>query len=886
MVTDSLHLTLVENLTISGANWTSANFSLLINKTTSSGAVSVSAAFDFIYSDNYNSGLDGSGDICNSRYVTIRVDANGNSIAPVQGYLCVATGNFGIFTPIYTFIPSTRETRLIARGYQPSVRDYRSWVGWHPTSANCWFTNYPGQSVFQACYNGDYRALTPGYPESTTEAGTPEQVTFTDIFGGPNNEMGTQIANCAASGKCRRPINSRLFAPLPSPPQTGAAVQGNYLLMCGGVPGGTQDSPGYITLWDIRSIPATLAWAGYTFDQFPVGYGGIHACIRFGTGQFNIASLNGSFGQLRGPLAGPWQQTPAQYNRGTGFTTNTAVAQTDGFECPPGLSAPWQALGAKPLAQGGIARCLEFIVPGDFCSVHSSPPESAAFPCPWNSASNYSLIKPIDEGDEVADARIGPVSYGEKMLVVKVTRKSATNIDLLVFRYSQQSQTPNSGFTCGTYDASEWTHSNGWTMQAAPYHACHGSIYWIDALDSTQRYVAENPALVGTHSDFGPGANGFTYVAGAALGGYITRADQPMPAQIGGAPTNTIVANPTFGSANLSDNFLQSYPSKRQQNVLTASSEMDWALDVRHYNPGAGNPAETPEGLFGNRVTPIAGHRQTYLITMPQTPDPRGTGFIGWAGFHMLADASGPKSVSSFGDATPWHYCFVLAEGECVSGSRAGQMYVSVPEDLSGSPCLTNSYAFNAPCISNNYPYGFWVTQFGTTKTGFYSRRLTGSFVAPGRQYNFTNAKTTPDGLSAQVQASWLEGQRTDLFWVKLPPFPAPSPNAGTVGESTPVELKLFGAPGDSVRVAFGYAENGGPTAFYCTSRAEVCYAPGSTDPERRFVYGSEAPSYMPCPHFCVVPIPAVRGRIFYYQVERHSGANTTTGPLGAVAVQ
>ena len=72
-------------------------------------------------------------------------------------------------------------------------------------------------------------------------------------------------------------------------------------------------------------------------------------------------------------------------------------------------------------------------------------------------------------------------------------------------------------------------------------------------------------------------------------------------------------------------------------------------------------------------------------------------------------------------------------------------MYVSVPEDLSGSPCLTNSYAFNAPCISNNYPYGFWVTQFGTTKTGFFSRRLTGSFVAPGRQYNFTNAKTTPD---------------------------------------------------------------------------------------------------------------------------------------------
>ena len=894
-VQDAQHLTLVENLTISGASWNSANFSLLIRKTTSTGAVSVSAGYDFVDSANYNSGLDGSGDICNSNYVTVNVDASGNPISPsLQGYLCVAnaSGISGARSPIYLFIPSTGETRLIARTYQASVNDYRAWVGWHPTKGAAWFINYPGQSVFQVVYTGDFRALTPGFPQNTTESGTPEQLTFTDIFAGEGNDMGTQIANCVVNETCNTAINSAIFNVPPVPPQTGAAIRGNYMVMCGGATGTTQDGPGYMTLWNIGSAPAVLAWAGYSFDAFPVGYAGIHACLNFGTGQFNTASLNGNGGQVGGALRGPWQQTPTMYNSGNGYTSNTSVLYTDGMECPANLSPQWQALGAKPVAQGGVARCLEFKVPGDFCSVNASAAESTAFPCPWNAASNYSLIKAIGEGDELSDATAGAVTWGEKMLVVQVVRNSTTDIDVWVFRYSSQSQTPASGFTCGTYGPSEWNHANGWTMYAMPYHGCYGSMYWINAADATHSYVAEAPNALGGHADFGEGSNGYTLVNGATLIGYNIRADEPMPAQIGTLPTDHVAANPTFGSTQIPDIYLQSYPSKRQQITLTPAAEMDWAIDVRHYNPSTGSGAETPEGLFGNAVTLVAGHASTYLITFAgsQTPDPKITGFIGWAGYHMLADASGPNSASTFGDTTPWHYCYAYESGECVSGSAAGQMYVSIPQDSSSLQCFTNSYAYNAPCISNNYPYGFWVTQFNTTRTdnvGVSSRRLTSAFVAPGRQYNFTNAKTTPDGKWVQAQAQWLEGQRTDMFWVEVPPFPPAVSNPGTSLSATNVELQLSGSTGDEIRVAFGYAENGDPTQFYCTSRAEACYTSASPSQGSPFAFASEAQAYTPCAGTCSISIPAIPGRILYYQVQalRRNGVNTNSG-MGAIAVQ
>src|SRR5439155_1540491 len=259
-------------------------------------------AYDLVFSSVYNSGLDGSGDICNSNYVTVSVDAAGNPISPsLQGYLCVATatGTSQATTPVYLFIPSTGETRLIARNYQPSTNDYTKWVGWHPTDGASWFVSKSGTSYFKATYSGDYRQYTPGFPQSTTEPSTPEQLTFTDIFSGTGNDIASQINNCKANGLCDQTINGNVFPIPPAPPQTGAAVKGNYLLLCGGA--GGQDSPGYMTMFDVSVIPAQLKWAGYTWDKFPVGYAGIHACLNFGSGPWNSAP---NYSMLKGTAEG------------------------------------------------------------------------------------------------------------------------------------------------------------------------------------------------------------------------------------------------------------------------------------------------------------------------------------------------------------------------------------------------------------------------------------------------------------------------------------------------------------------------------------------------------------------------------------------------------
>ena len=885
-VTDVYHATISENLSISNANWTNADFGVLIKKTSLTGAVSVSTAYDFVFSSVYNSGLDGSGDICNSNYVTVSVDAAGNPISPsLQGYLCVATatGTSQATTPVYLFIPSTGETRLIARNYQPSTNDYTKWVGWHPTDGASWFVSKSGTSYFKATYSGDYRQYTPGFPQSTTEPSTPEQLTFTDILSGTGNDIASQINNCKANGLCDQTINGNVFPIPPAPPQTGAAVKGNYLLLCGGA--GGQDSPGYMTMFDVSVIPAQLKWAGYTWDKFPVGYAGIHACLNFGSGQWNALSLNSQLGQVGGTMQGPWQIAPTMVDvTGNGYLSNTSIQPTDGFDCPAGLDAKWQAIGAKPQAEGGLPLCIKIKIPGEPCSVHATATESANFPCPWNSAPNYSMLKATAEGDTVHDARYGPVSFGEYAVIVKKQVNSVTDIDLWVYRY-RLAPAANFG-SCGSGTGDEMTHLDGWTMQMAPYLACFGGQYWMNTLDpSRQWYVEDSNISGGGHSDFGEGTEGsFTYVHPR----YLARPNQMLPAQIGTPANVSINGNPAWGSTQVPDVFLQDYPSKRQQAALTPASELSWFIDVRSYNPSAGNPQETGEGLFGNRVSLVNGTTQTYLITFPngQTPDPKHTGFIGWAGYHQLGDKSGPSST--IGDLDSYRYCYVYNAGECVAGSTAGQMYVSVPHDTATQQCLVNWYAENATCISNQYPYGFWVAQWDSAANdpqGTRGRRLTSAFVAPGRQYNFTNAKPTPDGKWLLVQAEWLEGQRTDMFWLKLPPWPAISDDPGSNPFSSGVSISRGGAPGDSMRVAFGYGENGSPASFFCTSRAEKCYASAEATIPNPFLFASEGESYTACAPDCTVNIPAISGRVLYYQVEWKNGSTVTTEPPQVVAV-
>lgn len=881
-VTDYAHFTLNQALNITAAAWTSANFGLLINKTTSTGAVSLSSAWELAYSTSYSSGLDGSGDVCNQNPVTVSVDVSGNAISPSKtGYLCVMN-NYGISqatTPIYLFIPSNGETRLITRIYKPSVGDYRQWIGWDGSQGNVFYACYTPNCnpIDKVTYNGDYRGYYPGFNLSAVEPPVIDLLTFSDIFAG--SSISSQISNCFVNSKCSTPIAS-IFGTSPSPPQQGAAIKGSILVMSGSA--GSQDTPGYITYWDTSTIPANLLWAGYTFDKFPVGYAGIHAVIQFGDGQHNGVQLNMDVGQNSSAnFNGPWRITPTMLDKGSGYTSNTAVTPSDGYYCPAGLDAKWQAIGAKPLVSGGLPLCLKFKIPGTPCSNAASAAEAAAFPCPWApSDPTKSSIKLIGEGDTIHDLTAGFVSFGEFMLVVQVAVNSTSDIDVLVFRYRLA---PLAFFNCGSGTGAEMTHANGWTWTMAPYLACPGDVYWTNTADPTRGWQAETQTLEAIHADFGPGKTDYTFAGGASLNGYQSRSNLPISTQIGQQPNSTGLADPKNGSVNLPDVFLQTYPSKRQQPSLTPTQELNWALDVRSYNPSFGNGPETGETLFGNTISLVGGRTNTYLITFPsnQTPDPKHVGFVSWSGYHMLADKSGPGS--SLLDADLWKFCYAYLANECITGSSAGNMYVSVPEAPVFQQCLVNAYAYNAPCISNLYPAGWMTTQYNTAALdplGYSLRRITGALVAPGRQYNFTNSKTPAFAGWALVQPNWLEGQRTDMFWAKLPDVAPISSHAGFDSFSNFFTIPMKGVSGDTFRVKFGYN-----TSFQCTSRLEVCWTASTSTVTNPFLYDSETASYVSCSTTCTINIPAQSGRVMYYAIQRKNGSTVTTGPTRIKAI-
>ena len=97
------------------------------------------------------------------------------------------------------------------------------------------------------------------------------------------------------------------------------------------------------------------------------------------------------------------------------------------------------------------------------------------------------------------------------------------------------------------------------------------------------------------------------------------------------------------------------------------------------------------------------------------------------------------------------------------------------------------------------------------------------------------------------------------------------------------MRISLQGVDGDSVRVAFGYGENGDPAHLYCTTRAETCYT--STAATTVNPFAGESQALTSCSPACEVAIPAIPGRVLYYLVERQNGSNTTTSALGLVVV-
>jgi hypothetical protein len=300
--------------------------------------------------------------------------------------------------------------------------------------------------------------------------------------------------------------------------------------------------------------------------------------------------------------------------------------------------------------------------------------------------------------------------------------------------------------------------------------------------------------------------------------------------------------------------------------------------------------------------------------------DSRGgsSGFLGvinrkiqptWAfcGMQPLIDASSAATGDVLSDtaADSYKYCVARKSGECRNASRPGDIYVNCPNEVKrggGSyGCMWYSQNQDIPvdiCVGNMSAYLNSIVQVGFKKndfTGELGRTLTRGLARYKIVDGYWHGKVLSDASWVMFRSMYTSGAWTDILLGKLPPFP---PTDSVVRWTfQPVPVKLTPPAGLAVNnavVQFGYAENGDPAKFYCSSRQEKCLATATTVPTVPFLFPSEGTggleagvTGLPCANGCTVAIPAVSQRMLYYQVKYRDASNKTvaTGQVETVAV-
>jgi len=249
---------------------------------------------------------------------------------------------------------------------------------------------------------------------------------------------------------------------------------------------------------------------------------------------------------------------------------------------------------------------------------------------------------------------------------------------------------------------------------------------------------------------------------------------------------------------------------------------------------------------------------------------------MAYVGRFALVDVSGTGSLIGSGPQDSYKYCYVWVAGECQPGSSIGTVYVNAPY-VSYPSCSYPGVAqqaddTNAICIGSLGAYTGNIVQYGVNQhdlmgAGF--RRLGPNYSKWNQQDVFWNVAVTPNSGLIESWVRWLDGVAHEDLITIFPPYPAQD----GVARNTfiPVPVVVDPPPGNGVQsaiVEFGYAENGDPGSYFCTSRQEACVAAsGSVNTVTPFYFQqSESYSGVPCATGCTITIPAFSQRAVYYR--------------------
>ena len=887
-IQDQQHLTLVESVSspITDTAYF-VGFGIKIWKQTGgTGSVSIDSAYtDLSLSNTFGTEDQGFGATGCSGSVTVSYAADGvTPITPVTGYMCTFVSSYGSLV-WKVMIPSTGEVRKISNlnGLSPGG-------GSAPTN----FYAYNGNSglITFCSYNVD----------------DPVNGRFKNWFDNFNSGANNPAISCQdLSSQYTVTQEIQMAHPEIDLSYYGAPnFQGDSYPYFVFLMRPSQNQAYWACVIDV-SQPAGAAQAQNchnSWSTYPIRWAASHG------GEFAAGANIESY--IMVPMNVPNQQGVGQYTLSinTIYNNNGSTAVSSSFYDPQTC----EALGVSDqrwIAAGATGRnCIKINVAGepvntnpslnDIKPLGSFPVGSKPGPWPHNSAACngdgtttncWGYLQPMIEGDYIGDTASGS---SEPFLVAKKTVLANGTVDLVLARNM------NPYFERGGSPSPE-SHASGWVpwMEVPNGQGASGVFYsQIGKPFGPTTTVSDNPTLYQAHTiDWGNSFGNDIHITAQAwlnwpkaLGGYGAgygvRFGQ-TPGVYSQGFLYGVQANYGFNGSfqGLTIGQIQSHPGGAT--YAAPQRESTWAVDGRPLG-GAGGGSTF---LWNHTYTKVSGSVNTYKISVPLnwdgtilnfanwdvSLDIKNRAVYAWAGYHLLKDISGPNSVIS--DATPWSFCIALQANECVSGSSPKDQFVSVPYANTSGSCLIDGSQLT-PCIATVGPEVGAYTQFDVSKSdpfGLRWRRLTMAFGGPGRTDNFANMHAFATGDWTVTAGKWLDGRRSDVLGVMLPPWP----NEDSIVRNTfvKVPVKLSGQAGTSVRIRFGYN-----ASLFCSSRQEQCStAVSNTDP---YAFLSEQQTWTPCGSAagCEVDIPAQSSRVVYYVVDRMNSAGSISSTPAMVA--
>lgn len=600
--------------------------------------------------------------------------------------------------------------------------------------------------------------------------------------------------------------------------------------------------------------------------------------------------------------------------------TNNPVSYAEACPVLSSLSLPgpilYDKIGGPSTGNTPFIRCVTMEFTGEPCSYWAGAAESTAYPCAPNAQTYTSQLQAIQPGAALFDTSHSGNNHEHFLVLAKDTASNPGKIRLTLMRwYGESADAIWSQVRPNDYYA--YNHAPGWT----PMTTFVLPTAMVDGSKPTS-WIPVSPALSGQHVDvsIGPGTGNIT-MSGAwqpgTYDGIFNQSPAALSAPLTYAHNSAIVWNgdindtlTSFGGANG-----QTYPSCRHEPTAPPSEQI-WCGNWAAANVASGNSNNNADGTgVPVTLTPQAGTNYVYAIN---NPAPSGVTniktmeYVALAPAHLYAqDISSPNTGNQISDSTLNTKCYAYKNDECRTGSIAGTWFIAMSGVKASPPpwgqMRTNNMTLGQPVLYPAPPWGGWALQtriFPIDRNASGVRRLTMGFGVPTTHYSFQSWRPGPpvakSGGAAATEGIWgffpnmpfastqLYQFQTGAGWLlaKVPQWPTQSDNLDrTKFVPTDVTQEISGSPGRKVRIAFGYGENGDPSSLYCTSRHETCWTSATATDSNPFVFASEPQQPSACDTRCAVPIPAIPGRVVFYQIEITDGARKELLPLRAIAI-